>query len=143
MSPSGNSVYSSVFMYNPNVLTRWYQHLTTKASIEPHHITCVTPYISAFIVRFGDRACVCRVDATTSHPRMNLPPFNKKVSWLFDELSDNNASDDGLSLSASVAVNKQISKVILMLGNDAILVVYQINARYNTYAHDSAFHRIN
>ena len=32
-----------------------------------------------------------------------------KVSWLFDELSDNNTSDDGLSLSASVAVNKQIS----------------------------------
>ena len=29
-----------------------------------------------------------------------------KVSWLFDELSDNNASDDGLSLSASEAVNK-------------------------------------
>ena len=34
---------------------------------------------------------------------MNLPPFNKG-SWLFDKLSDNNASDDGLSLSASVAV---------------------------------------
>ena len=30
-----------------------------------------------------------------------------KVSWLFDELSDN-ASDDGLSLSVSVAVNKQV-----------------------------------
>ena len=52
-------------------------------------------------------------------------------------MSDNNLSDDGLSLSASVAVNKQISEVIPMPGNDAILVVYQINARYNTYAHDS------
>ena len=66
-----------------------------------------------------------------------------KVSWLFDELSDNNASDDGLSLSASITVNKQISEVILMPGNDAILVVYQINTRYNTYAPDCAFCRIN
>ena len=66
-----------------------------------------------------------------------------KVSWPFDELSDNKASDDGLSLSASVAVNKQISKVILTPGNEAILVVYQINAHYNTYAHDGAFRRIN
>ena len=79
----------------------------------------------------------------TSHPRTNLPPFNKKVSWLFDELSDNNASDDGLSLSASVAVNKQILEVIPMPGNNAILVVYQINARYNTYTHDGAFRHIN
>ena len=66
-----------------------------------------------------------------------------KVSWLFDELSDNNASDDGLSLSASVAVNKQISEVIPTPGNGAILVVYQINAHYNTYARDGAFRRIN
>ena len=40
MGPLSNSVYSSVFVYNSNVLTRPYQHLTTKASIEPHHITC-------------------------------------------------------------------------------------------------------
>ena len=59
------------------------------------------------------------------------------------KLSDNNASDDGLSWSASVAVNKQISEVIPTPGNDAILVVYQINARYNTYARDGAFRRIN
>ena len=63
----------------------------------------------------------------------NLPAF-KKVSWLFDELSDNNASDDGLFLSVSVAVSKQISEMILTLGNDAILVACQINACYNTYA---------
>ena len=78
-----------------------------------------------------------------SHPRTSLPPFNKKVSWLFDELSGNNASDDGLSLSASVVVNKQILKVIPTPGNDVILVVYQINAHYNTYACDSAFCHIN
>ena len=66
-----------------------------------------------------------------------------KVSWLFDELSDNNVSDNGLSLSASVAVNKQISEVIPTPGNDAILVVYQINACYKTYACDSTFHHIN
>ena len=45
-------------------------------------------------------------------------------------------SEDGLSLSASIAVNKQISEVIPTPGNDAILVVYQINAHYNTYARD-------
>ena len=45
-------------------------------------------------------------------------------------------SDNGLSLSVSVAVNKQILEVILTPGNDAILVVYQINAHYNTYACD-------
>ena len=54
MSPLSNSVYSSVFMYNPNVLTGWYQHLTTKASIELHHITCATLDNSVLIVRFGD-----------------------------------------------------------------------------------------
>ena len=40
-------------------------------------------------------------------------------------------SDDGLSLSVSVAVNEQILEMILTLGNDAILVAYQINAHYN------------
>ena len=142
MSLLSNSVYSSVFTYNPNVLTRRYRHLTTKASIEPHHITCVTLDISVLIVRFGDRAHACRVDTLTSHQKRTRHP-SKKVSWLFNELSDNNASDDGLSLSVSVAVNKQISKVIPMPGNDAILMVYQINARYNTYASDCAFHCIN
>ena len=119
---------------------RRYRHLTTKALIEPHHITCVTLDISVFIVRFGDQARACRVDTPTSHPRTNLPPFNKKVSWLFDELSDNNASDNGLSFSVSVAVHKQILEVIPTPGNNAILVVYQINIHYNT---DSAFCCIN
>ena len=139
MSPLSNSVYSSVFTYNPNVLTRRYQYLTTKSLIEPHHIMCVTLDISVFIVRLGDRARACRVDTPTSHLRTNLPPFNKKVSWLFDELYDNNASDDGLSLSASVAVNKEILEVIPTPGNDAMLVVYQINTCYNTYTRDGTF----
>ena len=59
---------------------------------------------------------------------------------LYDELSDN-TSDDGLSLSASVAVNKQIPEVIPTPGNDAIFVVYQINARLilmHVTAHSSA-----
>ena len=50
-------------------------------------------------------------------------------------------SDDGLSLSVSVAVTKQILEVIPMPGNDAILVVYQINPCYNTYACNGAFRR--
>ena len=33
-----------------------------------------------------------------------------------------------------VAVNKQISQVILMPGNNAILLIYQINTHYNTHA---------
>ena len=61
---------------------------------------------------------------------MNLPLLTK-VSWLFDGLSNNNVSDNELSLSASVAVNKQISKLI-----------HQINARYNAYARDGACHCI-
>ena len=97
--------------------------------MEPHHITCVTLDI---IVRLGDLAHTCTVDTPTSHARTNLPPFNKKVSWLFDELPDNNTSDDGLSLSAHVAVNKKISEVISMPGKDVILMVCQINTRYNT-----------
>ena len=49
-------------------------------------------------------------------------------------------SDDGLSLSVSVAVNKQALEAILMPGNDATLVAYQINFCYNTYACDGIFH---
>ena len=68
----------------------------------------------------------------THHP-------STKVFRLFDELSDNNASEGGLSLAMSVTVNEQISEVILMLGNNGTLLAYQINTCYNTYAHDSAF----
>ena len=88
------------------------------------------------MVRFGDQACACRVDTLQAIREQTRRP-STKVSWLFDELSDNNASDDGL-LSASVAVNKQISKVIPTPGNNAIFVVYQINACYNIYARDGA-----
>ena len=112
MNTLSNSVYSSVFTYNPNVLTRPYQHLTTKVSIEQHHITCVSLDISILIVRFGDWAHVCGVDNPMSHQKQICCP-STKVSWLFDKLSDKNVSDDGLSLSVSVAVNKQISKWFL------------------------------
>ena len=118
-------------MYNPNMLMRPYQHLITKALIEPHHITGTSLDISTLIVRFGDRTCTCRVDTPTSHQKRTHHPLTK-ISWLFDELSDNNASDDGLSLSVSVAVNKQISEVILTPGKDAMFVAYQIKTRYNT-----------
>ena len=126
-SYTSNSVYSSVFTYNSNVLTRPHWHLTTKALIEPYHITCVSLNISVLIVRFEDQICVCSVDTPTSHQRWTHHP-STIVSWLFDKFSDSNTSDDGLSLSASVAVNKQILEVILTPGNNAILVVYQINA---------------
>ena len=103
---------------------------------------CVTLDISVLMVRFGDRARVRRVDTLRAIQERTRHP-STKVSWLFDKLSDNNASDNGLSLSASVAVNKQIPEVIPMPANDAIFVVYQSNVRYNTYAYDSAFHHIN
>ena len=67
MRPLSNSVYSSVFMYNPNVLMRRYRQLTNKGLIEPHHITCVSLDISVLIVRFGDQARACRVGTPTSH----------------------------------------------------------------------------
>ena len=42
------------------------------------------------------------------------------ASYLTNCLIISNASDDGLSLSTSVEVNKQISEVILTPGNNAI-----------------------
>ena len=77
-----------------------------------------------------------------SHQKRTLHP-SAKVSWLFNELSDNNASDDELSLSTSVEVNKQILEVILKPGNNAKLKAYKINACYNTYACDGAWCHIN
>ena len=97
MNLLSNSVYSSVFTYNPNVLMRPYRHLTAKASIEPHHITCISLEINVLIVRFGDRASVCSVDTPTSHQKRTCLP-STKVSWLFDELYNNNASNNGLSM---------------------------------------------
>ena len=63
MSPLSTSVYSSVFTYNPNVLTRRNRQLTTKTSIELHHVTCVLLDTSDLFVRFGDLAHSCRVQA--------------------------------------------------------------------------------
>ena len=79
MSPSSNSVYSSVFTYNPYVLTRPYRHLTFVASIEPHRIICVS-HISVSI----DRARVCRMD--TPSRKKQILRSSTKVSWLFDKL---------------------------------------------------------
>ena len=44
-------------------------------------------------------------------------------------------------LQVKQLINK--SRVILTLGNNAILIAYQINTRYNTYAHDGALCHIN
>ena len=99
-----------------------------------HHITCASLDISILILRFGDQAHTCRVDTPTSHQKRTRRP-STEVSWLFDKLSNNNASDNGLFLSVSIAVNRGISEVILIPGNDAIVVAYLINAHYNTYGH--------
>ena len=47
------------------------------------------------------------------------------------------------TMDIRVAVNKQISEVILMPNNNAILMVYQINACYNTHARDGTCRHIN
>ena len=65
-------------------------------------MTCVDLNIRVLNVGFRDRMHV-----HNGYPyepsETNSPP----VSWLFDKLLANNASDDGLSLAASVAVNEQ------------------------------------
>ena len=52
-------------------------------------------------------------------------------------------SQDRFSLSVSVTVNEEISEVIVTASDDTILVAYQINTRYNTYASNGTFRRIN
>ena len=100
MSPLSNLAYLCII---PSyVLTRPYQHLTTKASIEPHHNTYVSLDISALIVRFGDGTHACRVDTPKSSQKW-IHYLSTKVSWLFDKLSDNNTSDHGLYSTVSVA----------------------------------------
>ena len=84
MSPLSNSVYSSVFTYNPNVLTKPYQHLTTKALIEPHHITCVSLSISILIVRFGNQAHAWRADNPTSHQKEFTALQQKFLGYLMN-----------------------------------------------------------
>ena len=44
----------------------------------------------------------------TRRPSMEV----SQASWLFDELSDYYASDNGLSLATSVAVNKEICGIV-------------------------------
>ena len=64
-------------------------------------------------MRFGD--------TFTSRQRQNRCSF-----LAIDELFNNNASGDGLSLISSVEVNEKILEVILPLGNDAILVAFPL-----------------
>ena len=54
MCPSSTSVYSSVFTYNPYVLTSLYRHLSFMALIRPHQIVCFTYNISISTLGFGD-----------------------------------------------------------------------------------------
>ena len=96
MSPLSNPVYSSVFTYNPNVLMRPYKHLTIKASIQLHHLMCITLDISLLIVTL---CCACSVDSPASHQKQICLP-STKVSRLFDESSNNNASNDGSKCSS-------------------------------------------
>ena len=87
MSPLSNSVYFSVFVYNPYVLNRPYQHLIFVASIGPHQITLVSHNISILLCYFETvlSAHACRKDTSTSHQKQIAAP--QKVSWLSDEFS--------------------------------------------------------
>ena len=69
-------------MYNPNVLMRPYRHFTNKASIKLHHIICVSLDISILIVRFVDRASVCKVDTHTNHQQQTCHPSTKFLDYL-------------------------------------------------------------
>ena len=77
MTPLSNSVYSSVFTYNPNVLTRPYRHLTTKALIELHHITCISLDISVLILRLWRPSTHVQCRYPYEPSDTNSPPFNK------------------------------------------------------------------
>ena len=57
-----------MYLRNPNVLTRQYRHLTNKASIEAHHITYILLDISVLIAKFGNQACMCKVDTYPYEP---------------------------------------------------------------------------
>ena len=74
MSLSSNSVYSSVFTYNPYVLTGPYRYLTFMASVEPHRTMCIPDYISISIVGFGDSTHTYKVDTPTSHQKQTCYP---------------------------------------------------------------------
>ena len=73
---------------------------------------------------------------------MNSLPFNKSFLAVW-QLSDNNASDDELSLAGSVAVNEQFLEVIVMLGNDMPHLKHTKLTPINTNAHDGTVHHIN
>ena len=91
MSPSSNSVYSSVFMYNPYVLTRPYRHFTFVASIGPHRIMWISHNNNVSILGFRDNTHACSMNTTTSHQKLTCHP-STRVSWLFDKLSVTHSS---------------------------------------------------
>ena len=126
-------VYSSAFMYNPYVVTRPYRHLTTKALIEPHHITCVSLDTIILIMRFGDRACMCRVDTPTSCQKWTHHT-SAKVSWLFDNFFDNIVSDNGWIEPAYCKITNQWlfegSRLTLLYSMDSFLIGH-VEVRYS------------
>ena len=95
MSPSSNSVYSSVFTYNPYVLTRPYRHLTFVASIEPHRITCISHDISVSI----DRARACRMDTPSRQKQTRRS--STKVSWLLTNIITHRGCSDSSTYTFS------------------------------------------
>ena len=95
MGPSSNSLYSSIFTYNSSVLTRPYRHLTFVPLTVLHQNACISHDICISIVGFGDRACACRIHTPKSRQKQTRR-LSTKVFLLFDELSDNNESDDGI-----------------------------------------------
>ena len=68
----------------------------------PASHTCIS--LDILFVRFEGQAHACRVDTPTSHQKRTCRP-STRGSWLYNKLSDSNVSDNGLSLSASVAVS--------------------------------------
>ena len=122
MSPSSNSVYSSVFTYNPYVLTRPYRHLTFVASIEPHRITCVSHDISVSI----DRARACRMD-TPSHQKRTCRS-STKVSWLLTNFITHRGCSDSSTYS------------ILFFEFSALLWLFQAFQLHTVQQHRVPFH---
>jgi len=81
----------------------------------------------------------------TEHTHAEWIPYepsetNSSSTWLLDELSDNNVSDDGLSLAirplqnymyslpfVTVQIFTLLAALLLVILTDVILMVYQIN----------------
>ena len=124
MSLSNNSVYSSVFTYNPCVLTRPYKHLTIMDMIGLHQITWVShniQSISVSIVGFGDCACTCKINIPMSCHKQ-ISHSSTKVYW------HNKYNTYPSSLFKFFTLFAASLLVNLKLRSDAIPMAYQINA---------------